>query len=311
MKSRFLNVSPRAYIRQKDAVNVIAAQSPFAENISTIVFKENQVLLAPYMVPGNIAALSGFLTGNLYVTGNYQDSSAYLDRKIVFPELSPYFDKGACFENFPDENEGFPESILPGFSSNTADKIALTFDISSGVATSAIKLNKGDSLADAAGEFFNEEGSGFLYYNNNLSRWRDVGFRDPATGIRLARGYDPVLSISASAEAALGFYDISDNSPKYTVGQFSSSPYSITSEGPYYVPKDIAALKARGYDKIGEPTAFFNAPLAPRYHANHNSTFKVSDLISHPIAIDRISVKLPVTVYRTQIPCTGSEAIDS
>ena len=123
MKSRFLNVSPRVYIRQKDAVNVISAQSPFKENISTIIFKENQVLLAPYMIPGSKAAESGFLTGNLYVTGSYQDSSAYLDKNITFSEISPYADKGACFENFSDEDEGFPESVLPGFSSPTSDNL--------------------------------------------------------------------------------------------------------------------------------------------------------------------------------------------
>ena len=311
MKSRFLNVSPRVYIRQKDAVNVLSAQSPFKENISTIIFKENQVLLAPYMIPGSKAAASGFLTGNLYVTGNYQDSSAYLDRNITFSEISPYADKGACFENFSDEDEGFPESALPGFSSPTSDKLALNFNISSTQDISIIKLNKGDSLKDASGEFFNQEGSGFLYFSNGANRWVDVGYRDPYTGLRLSRGYDPVLSLSSSADVLLGYHDILDISPKNTVGQFGSSPYSITSEGPYYIPNDVNALKARGYDRIGEPTSFFGAPEAPRYHARDNLTFKVSDVVSYPVAIDRISVKFPVTAYRSQIPCTGSEAVDS
>ena len=324
MKSRFLNVSPRAYIRQKDSVNILpevertgyenetgTSPSAFSESESTIFFRQNQVLLAPYMVPASIASSSGFLTGNIYVTGSYQDSTAFLDQNVVNPSVFPFKEASnpASYGNLPGEDEGFPEEILPGFSSPESDKIALVFDISATAATPVIKLSRLESLRDPAGPFFGSEGSGFLYYNNRLNRWADVGSRDPSTG--QIQPYDPVMRITDSLAAESGSYDISPQSEDKIVGQFSSSPYSITSEGPNYVPGDINSLKARGYDKIGEPTSFFGAPSEPRYHAPSSYSYKMSDRISNPIVIDRISVKIPVTAYRTQIPCTGSGGIDA
>lgn len=324
MKSRFLNVSPRAYIRQTDSVNILPgivrtgyeneigiASSPFSERDSTVIFEENKVLLAPYMIPAPLAAASGFLTGNLYVTGTYQDSSAYFDQKISNPSIFPYkeADNAASFGNLAGEDEGFPESIFPGFSSPDSDKIALVFDISAKSSTTLIKMGRTEGLKDPSGPFFGSAGSGFAYYNNNLNQWADVGIRDPSTGA--TKTYDPILAISGSSAAESGYFDLTQTAERNIVSQFSSSPYSITSEGPYYAPQDVEALYARGYDRIGEPTSFFGAPSAPRYHAPSSYTYKLSERISSPLAIDRISVKIPVTAYRTQIPCTGSGTTDS
>ena len=103
MKSRFLNVSPRAFIRQKDSVNTLPpivrtgyqnetgkSSSPFNDSESTVVFKNSQILLAPYMMPFGKASSSGFFTGSLTLTASLKDGSAYFEKAVNNPEIYPY-----------------------------------------------------------------------------------------------------------------------------------------------------------------------------------------------------------------------------
>lgn len=314
MKSRFLNVSPRAYIRQKDSVNTLPPivrtgyqnelgkySSPFDDTKSTIVFKNSQVLLAPYMISGEKAGSSGFLTGTLLVTASLGDSNAFLEKSINSSPINP-FKEGSNITAYLKKSDGlgFPEENYPGFSSSDRDKTALIFDISTQADFDVLKLNEGDAK-NTSGPFSGQQGSGFLYYDYLKKSWQDIGTRDPSTGQTIK--YDPVLKLDHQKLTAPGtsLAQVSAGNKEFLC-QFASSPYSIISEGPQYVPKSVEALEARGYHRIGEPTSFFEAPYAPRYHATTGSGIRLSDYINDPFVVDRITVTLPVRAVRTQTP---------
>ena len=318
-KSRFLNVSPRAYIRQKDSQNTLSpidrtgyqnelAQNfePFNDSNKILFFQTGSTVLAPYMVPESTAQTSGFLTGNLKLKASILDRNAYLEKKITNSGLVSAYKESSnpiIFSNSESLDEGFPEEIYAGFSSPESDKSAIIFDITCDKKVEVYRLNQKESERDAAGPLKSKPGSGFLYYNVKSSEWEDVGIVDPIYLTDIS--YDPVLGIKDDSAAVTGRYSIGSKSSQYMC-QFTSSPYSIITEKPLYDPRDVAALKARGYDKIGEPTSYFEAPYAPRYHANQDRTFKLSNYITKPFVVDRISVMMPVQAYRTQVPHTGS-----
>jgi hypothetical protein len=320
MSSRFLNVSPRAYLRQTDCVNNLppvsritgrsAAQDniePFSDK-DTILFDDNRVVVAPYMIEATRALGLGFDIGSIFLTSSIRDRSAFQSRAIQNTQIFPYREENvvnpAAFKS-GSETEGFPEEKYPGFSSSERSKITISFDITSRNDSKITKANRAETLRDPSGPFYGTGSSGFFYYNSRLRRWVDVGGRNPVGPGSTVVTYDPTLIISGGTPAENGYYKISTLNQAF-LSQFSSSPYSIVSESPNYSPEDIDALKSRGYDKIGEPTSFFGAPHSPRYHARTTESFKFSDYTRQPFAIDRITVNLPVRVYRTQIPPTGS-----
>lgn len=320
MKSRFLNTSPRVYIRQKDSHNtrppVVRTgnqnetgkdSSSFSENNNTLIFEENRVVVAPYMIPRNVALLSGFHVGDLSLTASITPASAFLEKSIEESPVFPYKEglNPSAFDQ--SQHDGFPEEVYPGFASPDPDKIAVSFNIKNKQNFDLIKLNKGDSFTDPSGPFYGSAGSGFVYYDHILNRWIDVGNRDPSTGAQ--RIYDPVFQLDL---ATIGTENLISSRDEQFLCQFAGSPYSVTAEGPNYVPTSPEDLRTRGYDKIGEPTSFFEAPYAPRYHAPTGSALKLSDYISDPIVVDRISVEMPVTFVRTQTTPTspGPAGID-
>ena len=320
MSSRFLNVSPRAYIRDLDNKNIfppiqrISGQKDLEsflkpyDDAATLIFEDNQVVSAPYMLTPTRAISSGFFTGSLRVTASIKDRNSYQDRAVV-TERSTFFlyrestGAGPIAYKSGSDIEGFPESVYPGFSARANDKVSVNFIMPTQNAIELTKLNRAQSARDPSGPLYLTQRSGFVYYNPSSRNWIDVAARDPETGNSIIN-YDPSLSVSA-APAVAGQFQLTQNNNRY-LSQFSSSPYSITSEGPYYVPEDVSALRARGYHTIGEPTSVFGAPHSPRYHARTNETFKMLDYSDFALAVDRISVDIPVRVRRTQMPPTGS-----
>jgi hypothetical protein len=311
MKSRFLNVSPRAYLRQLDSVNKLPPivrtgyqdeQGEKSENFSdgeTQFFGINREILAPYMISRASAAASGFLTGTLSFTGSIKSKSAYLFQSITGDPVYPFKENNVnpSTYNIDNESEGFPQDGYVGFSANEYDKSALIFDISTNQDFDVLKVNAGDTKLDPSGPFLGSAGSGFLYYNHKNRSWEDIGLRDPATGTSL--DYDPIFTLDHDLISPENQRLIIAGTDRFLC-QFASSPYSITSEGTNYAPRDIQALEARGYHRIGEPTSFFEAPYAPRYHSTTGSSLKLSDYISHPFVVDRISIRIPISVFRTQ-----------
>jgi len=308
MKSRFLNVSPRAFLRQKDSENTMPAiertgdqnrlgneEIGFSENNNTFIF-ENRVVQAPYMLPAGRAALSGFLMGTLVFSASVTDKNAYFEKAILGSQIYPYKEENVVAFGAP--GSGFPEEIYPGFSSADKHKSVIKFDLSISSDVDVYKLNAGESARDPFCPFLGENRSGFMYFNKNTKTWADVGIRDSATNS--AKDYNPALLL-IDEQLSTGHYTVLNDSTDGILCQFAGSPYGIFSEAPYYVPKDIDALKARGYHRIGEPTSFFGAPFSAKYHAREAESFSLRDYIASPFVVDRITVNLPVTAFRTQV----------
>ena len=313
MKSRILNVSPRAYLRDLDSVNSIPAivrtgyqnslgeeeRTPF-DDASTIINK-TQIMLAPYMVTSSLA---GFLTGTLYVTAAYDSKSSYLFRPVNNDSIVPYKEglNNSPFSIGTTRNAGFPARIYPGFTTPAESKIAVTIDITPAADFMNTRVSRDDSLLDSAGEFYDSPRSGFIYFNFKNKQWDSVGLTDPVTGADL--NYSSNLTSSAG---------VITSGHKRLMAQFCSTPgisYKKTSAADYissYIssPQDLSTY---GYPFIGYPTSVFEAPYAPRYHATQDQVIKLSDFIKHPIVCDRISLRLPLTMRKIQDPNPAGDA---
>lgn len=304
MKSRILNVSPRPYLRDLDSKNVLPAivrtgyqneigakNEPF-NDADVLVYTSSQVILAPYMIPAESA---GFATGSLIITSNIKDSTSYLGKPVDNGILSPFIEySNPAGYNLGPEDEGFPQNTYPGFSSPEKDKIAITIDITPSAEKKITRLSRVDSVSGStAGEFYDSTHTGFAYFNFANKTWDYVGETDPVTGADL--NYTSILT-SSDARMTSGH--------RKMMSQFCSTPNvaGSTNTAAGLAPTTISEQYDRGYDKIGEPTSMFEAPYAPRYHANQNQTIKLSDYIKHPIVVDRFSIELPVKARRIQNP---------
>jgi hypothetical protein len=313
MKSRILNVSPRAYLRDLDSVNTVPSivrtgyqnslgeeeRTPFDDS-STIINK-TQIMLAPYMVTSSLA---GFLTGTLYVTAAYDSKSSYLFRPVNNDSIVPYKEglNNSPFSIGTTRNAGFPAQIYPGFTTPAESKIAVTIDITPAADFMNTRVSRDDSLLDSAGEFYDSPRSGFIYFNFKNKQWDSVGLTDPVTGADL--NYSSNLTSSAG---------VITSGHKRLMAQFCSTPgisYKKTSAADYissYIssPQDLSTY---GYPFIGYPTSVFEAPYAPRYHATQDQVIKLSNFIKHPIVCDRISLRLPLTMRKIQDPNPAGDA---
>ena len=304
MKSRFLNVSPRPYLRDLDSKNVLPAiirtgyqneigdtNVPF-NDADVLIYTSSQVVLAPYMIP---SASAGFLTGTLSLTSNIKDLTAYLSKPVEKIAISPFIEySNPAAYNLGEEDVGFPQSSYPGFSSPEKDKIAITIDITPSAEKKLTRLSSADSLSgSASGEFYNSTHTGFAYFNFANKTWDSIGETDLVTGDDL--NYTSILT-SSDARMTSGH--------RKMMSQFCSTPNVAGSTNPAagLAPTTVSEQYARGYDKIGEPTSMFEAPYAPRYHASQNQTIKLSNYIKHPIVVDRFSIELPVKSRRIQNP---------
>jgi len=314
MKSRILNVSPRAYLRDLDSENVLPPivrtgyngslgyepSTPFDD--TTTIINETQVMLAPYMVT---ASLAGFSTGTLFITSSYKDRSAYLSRPVVNDPISPYQESfnTSPFSIGTSRNTGFPAEIYPGFTSSAENRLAISIDITPTSDFVNTRISRDDSLLDAAGEFYDNPKSGFIYYNFANHQWDNIGLNDPSTGVDLS--YTSQLTSSSGR--------ISDGNRR-VMSQFCSTPgvaYKVSGTLADRMSDELNSinkLRTYGYDFIGYPTSFFEGPYAPRYHATKDQVLKLSNYIKHPIVCDRIQVSLPVTFKRIQDPNSVADA---
>ena len=313
MKSRILNVSPRAYLRDLDSVNVLPPiirtgyqkelgyeqSTPFDDG-KTII-NEEQVMLAPYMVTSSFAS---FLTGTLYITASYKNKNAYLSKPVINDSIVPFNESfnSSPFKIGTEYNTGFPGEIYPGFTSSIESKALVKINITPTNDYKLTRISRADSLADTLGDFYDTPRTGFIYYNFANQQWDDIGLNDPITGVEL----DYSTSNLTSSDGLI----VDGN--KTIMTQFCSSPHLA------YMPaggptdrtggemNSIGDMQTYGYNLIGRPTSFFEAPYAPRYHANKDQAIKLSSYIQHPIACEKVTINLPVIYQRIQNPSAGA-----
>jgi len=298
MSSKILNTAPLAQINDSDC-----APGSYPEILRTgdsqrlgntqVIFDDSktqlgtpQNVLMPYNISARDAALSNFSTGSITLVKVPSLSSQFLTKFDDGDAISPYDESKNVAAFFTEtQNAGTPTSVYPGFDSPVSSKIAIVIDITS-TATKKVFKMLSTRAVDTNGLFYNESGTGFLYYNFDTNEWDDIGLKDPATGA--TTGYDFMMK-KASTDLIVG------KNNEYMC-QFMPSPSVALSP---QLTK-VGDLKSIGYDKIGTPTAFFGAPNAPRYHASEEQTLKLSNYIQHPFVLEKAYLELPTIGSRIQ-----------
>jgi len=236
----------------------------------------------PYNTPLAKAITTNFKTGSIQISKPITKGTQFL-KQFQETVISPFDEsRNPAWQLTSREITGLNESIWPGFSSSIADKLVIPIDIT---AASERKIYKMSSARSTNSQF--PEGSGFVYYNFQRKMWEDIGLRDPITNT--ATTYDYVFNHA-------GGYMLRDVNIKSYMCQFTPSPCVSISTS----LSSTSSLQSLGYDKIGIPTSYFDAPNASRYHATSSQTLKLSNFISKPFVLEKIYVELPVIGTRTQ-----------
>jgi len=180
-------------------------------------------------------------------------------------------------------------AFAPGFNIPTRNKIGIPIDITSQQEKFLFRLGFTDTNADPGGLFYGQASTGFCYYNFDSKRWEDIGLNNNSY-----LGY--MGNVTPSNETTF-------SGQNYFMAQFVGTPNRIGR--PIGTPYEDATVKYFGYNKIGSPTEFFDAPAAPRYHATSSQGLPMSDYIRQPFALERVDVELPFVARRKHGNQTG------
>lgn len=268
---QFQNAYP-ALVRSSDPVdNGIDRNTSF--NDRSFIFSVNNVSF-PAMTPVDVTSMpSSSISANVLMTAKaieQRPSTPGSNEGLVpFNETLLYLP--ATYENTASI------ALAPGFSTPTRNKIAIPIDITSNQEKYLFRLSSNDTNSDPDGYFYGKESTGFSYYNFDLKRWEDIG---------LSSNYSGYMGDVTTADGT------TFEGQNYFMSQFVGTPNilettSTSDDALYY-----------GYNKIGFPTEFFDAPYAPRYHATGSQGLKLSDYIAQPFVLERIDVKLPFVARR-------------
>lgn len=270
----------------------------------TSIFTEQTVNM-PFNTTPKAALDSGFKTGSINIVKSISPASQYLT-KFTDDTLEPYNTSKNPSSFFKSDDvlyEGFPSGTYPGFTAKTRDQICIEVDITPASSNSPPTVNKQYSTKDS------DENSGFAYFNFDTKTWDYVGKSDPALGT--STGYKNYFSASdVQTTAGIDYLEVIEGQERL-VGQFTTSPAvtglldNLTYTRLSQIEEDMSNV---GYDKIGYPTSFFQAPAAPRYHAKKSQGLKLSDYIAHPFVLESIEVHLPVKGTRYHGAVSGGVA---
>ena len=220
------------------------------------------------------------------ILGNSLDNSAGIVRKGI-ADSHLRFTPGEDLVAFDDSrinlkggiffNEGTPGSILPGFSAPLGSKTQLDFNIGTDTEQHVFRQTGG---RNPAGEFANESFTGLCYYNWELGRWDQTGLNDPGTG-------NPIPYDFAMDKTGGDFVSGSNN----MVGQFGAS------EGLYFakvVDPVIYSVDSLGYTYACSPHMAFGAPFSNRYHATSSNCLDMSNYLTAPFLLEKLTLSVPV-----------------
>lgn len=298
MSTKFLRKSTRRLIRDYDQFqqvypSPIRSSDPLNNGIDTQARFDDTSTLAftalnasfPSMLPvGESSLPSSSINAIVSLKSRAIEQRPNLPGRVE--DLTPFnesiFNLPATYENTASI------AFAPGFSVPARNKIAIPIDITANQEKFMFRLGSQDTSSDLNGLFYGQSSTGFCYYNFSLKRWEDIGL-------------DPLYTGHMGAVTPSTEYNFSGQN--YFMAQFVGTP-NITS--PTSTKDDDVYT---GYDKIGSPTEFFDAPYAPRYHASASQGLLLSNYIAQPFVLERIDVTLPFVARRKHGPIkTGAYA---
>ena len=290
---RVLNISPKAQLSLTDSTSDVyptilrtgdernlGNDKSIFDDFKTQRFVKQDVIM-PYNASKDWVDQSGFLTGTITLNKEITPQSQFLTTYKDY-SYDPYDEArnpSSFYGSGSIRNQGFDETLYQGFSSEISSKIAIPIDIS---ITQDIEIKIQDVFGDSVTT------SPFVYYNFQNKQWDQIGTTDPATGN--STDYYHLMDAVYRTVGGDTWLDCKENSQPL-LKQFTTSP-GIATE---VVGSGLGEINLRkfGYDKIGYPTSFFDAPNSKRYHATNAQTLKLSDYITSPFILEKIQVIFP------------------
>jgi len=227
--------------------------------------------------------------------------------KRYIPDTSPFrndetpqpFDESRIYlQDTPYYLTGTMGGVFPGLRDPLKSKISFKISLSSSreqVFTRAPKERL--NVLDPSGQFYDQDITGFSYYNFNLQRWDQIGLTDAATGGDIK--FDWAGAVRAAPEvsavaAVINAHSGTNNWPQ----QFLASPQGV--------PLTSGLARKRNYPRVGVPSVTNLAPFSTKYHATSSQTMKMSNFINHPFLLEKLVVDLPIQAQRKHRFKSGS-----
>ncbi len=291
MSTKFLRKSTRRLIRDFDQFQnaypaIVRSSDPIDNGIDTnvifedtgiVVFSENNTSFPSMMPVGMTNEPSSSIVTKVLVKPSNLEQKPKLPGSVegLIPYNETTLNLPATYYNTASI------TLAPGFSIPARNKIAIPIDITANQEKFLFRLGSSDTNSDPDGLFYGQSSTGFCYYNFDLKQWEDIGLNSSYTG--------HLGQITPTTE-----YTFSGQN--YFMAQFVGTPNSI-------LPTTTAETGLyKGYNKIGSPTEFFDAPVAPRYHASASQGLLMSNYVDQPYVLERIDVTLPFVARRSHGP---------
>lgn len=276
---QFQNSYPQL-LRSSDPINIGIDPDTRFEDSRTLLFNDDNNVSFPSMLPVGMSTLP-----SSSINANVEISAAAIEQRPRLPgnieSLEPFnettFNLPATYENTASI------AFAPGFNISTRNKIGIPIDITATREKNLFRLGLIDTNADPQGYFYGQASTGFCYYNFDLKRWEDIGLNNNSYV-----GY--MGNVTPANETTFSGQD-------YFMAQFVGTPNRI-GRPIMGTPYEDAAIAYSGYNKIGSPTEFFDAPGAPRYHATSSQGLLMSSYIQQPFVLERVDVTIPFVARR-------------
>jgi hypothetical protein len=169
-------------------------------------------------------------------------------------------------------------TVVPGFDSPLSSKVQIVIDLPNSTDQVLTRNDAERTAADTSGEFYNQNLTGFVYYNFELGRWEQIGLTDPATGQSIHYDY--------AAEGVAGNISLlksgTNNFPMQFRQVFNTK-----------FPSTINNAATNGNQKTGLPTIASMAPFKTTYHATSSQTLSMENYISHPFLFEKAVLEFP------------------
>ena len=268
--------------------------TPFNDN-DTLVFS-SQTVVAGTGLPSGSSLISRLVASpntapTLDVTQPVEVSvldneTMYLDPDVQsfkgFNDSRIHLEAGVSGSSF--YATGTDISVIPGFASPLSSKVQIVIDLPNSTDQLLTRNDAERTAADTSGEFYNQNLTGFVYYNFELGRWEQIGLTDPATGQPIHYDY--------AAEGVAGNVSLiksgTNNFPMQFRGVFNTK-----------WPSTINNAATNGNQKTGLPTIASMAPFKTTYHATSSQTLDMSNYINHPFLFEKAVLEFPFIARHT------------
>ena len=248
-------------IRSSDPLdNGVDSNTQFADD-RTIVFSTNNTSF-PEMVPvGYTTMPSSSISANVNI-----DAAAVEQRVKMLgsvEDLKPFNE--SLFDIPGVDDYILTSSLAYGFTSAARNKIAIPIDITPTEEKLLCRLSTSQVNTNTNSEFYGKPSTGFCYFNFDLKRWEDIGF-----------GYAP------SYNGNMGKF----SGHLYFMAQFQGTSNLAHIKDTYGSSQET--MSAFGYESIGTPTMFFDAPNAQRYYATGSQALSLSRYIEQLLCLKEL-----------------------